>query len=52
VEANSFSLADIVKMVHGAPGTPLQLQFLPADAPSNSPPRTVSIVRDQLKFKR
>ncbi len=52
VEANSFSLADIVKMVRGAPGTPLQLQILPAGAPPNSLPRTVSIVRDQLKFKR
>ena len=52
VEANSFSLADIVKMVRGAPGTPLQLQILPADAPPNSLPRTVSIIRNQLKFKR
>ena len=52
VDMHSVPLQDIVQMVRGAPGTVIQLQILPADAPPNFPPRTVSIVRDQLKFKR
>ncbi len=52
VETHEIALEQIVKMVRGAPGTLLQLQVLPADAPPNSMPRTVSIIRDQIKFKR
>ena len=52
VEAHSLSLRDIVQMVRGAPGTLLQLQVLSADAPPNSPPRTVPIIRDQIRFKQ
>jgi hypothetical protein len=39
-------------MVRGAPNTILQLQVMAADAPPNSPPRTVAILRDQVKFKK
>ncbi|PWU14334.1 MAG: hypothetical protein C5B50_17290 [Verrucomicrobia bacterium] len=52
VDAHNLSLQEIVQMVRGAPGTTLQLQVLPADAPPDSAPRLVSVVRDQLKFKR
>lgn len=52
VDVRSLSLQDIVQMVRGAPGTLLQLQVLSADAPPNSQPVTVPIVRDQIKFKR
>ena len=52
VDAHSLSLQDIVQTVRGAPGTLLRLQVLSADAPPNSLPRTVPIIRDQLKFKR
>ncbi len=52
VDTHSVSLADVVQMIRGAPNTLVQLQVLPADAPPNSAPRTVSITRDQLKFKR
>jgi hypothetical protein len=52
MDAQGVPLAEIVQMVRGAPGTLLQLQVLPADAPPNSMPRTVSIIRDQIKFKR
>lgn len=51
VDAHSLSLRDIVQMVRGAPGTFLQLQVLAADAPPNSLPRTVALMRDQVKFK-
>ena len=52
VDTHSVPLADVVQMIRGAPNTLVQLQVLPADAPPNSAPRTVSITRDQLKFKK
>ena len=52
VDARTLPLADVVQMIRGAPGTLLQLQVLAADAPPGSAPRTVSILRDQVKFKR
>ena len=52
VDAHNYPLADLVQMIRGAPGTTLQLQILPADAPPGSAPQTISIIRDQLKFKR
>ncbi len=52
VDAHSLSLQDIVQLVRGAPGTLLQLQVLSADAPPDASPRTVPIIRDQVKFKR
>jgi hypothetical protein len=52
VEARDLSLAEVVQMIRGTPGTVVQLQVLSADAPPNTLPRTVSIVRDQIKFKR
>jgi hypothetical protein len=50
VDVYNVPLSDIVQMIRGAPGTTLHLQVLPSDAPPNSRPRTVSIVRDQIKF--
>jgi len=41
-----------VQAIRGAPGTLLQLQVLPADAPPDSSPRTVAVVRGQIKFKQ
>jgi hypothetical protein len=52
VDTRNVSLADIVQMIRGASGSSLQLQVLPANAPPNSLPRTVSLVREQLKFKK
>jgi hypothetical protein len=52
VDARGLPLKDIVDMVRGAPNTTLQLQLLDADAGPGTPPRTVSILRNQLKFKR
>jgi len=51
VEARSLPLADVVQMIRGEPGSTLQLQILPAGAPLDSPPQTISIIRDQIKFK-
>jgi hypothetical protein len=52
VDARGLALKDLVEAIRGAPGTSLQLQVLPADAPPESLPRTVAIVRGQIKFKR
>jgi hypothetical protein len=52
VDARGMALNDLVGAIRGAPGTVLQLQVLPADAPPDSPPRTLSIIRGQIKFKR
>src|SRR5262249_32986705 len=52
LDAHSVPLDKIVEMVRGAPNTILQLQVVPADAPPNSAPLTVAILRDQVKFKR
>jgi carboxyl-terminal processing protease len=52
VNARGLPLKDIVDMVRGAPNTTLQLQLLDGDAGPETPPRTVSILRNQLKFKR
>jgi len=51
VNAQGIPLSDLVQMIRGAPGTTLQLQILSANAPPGSPPQTISITRDQLKFK-
>lgn len=52
VDIYEAPLADVVNAVRGAPKTLLQLKVLPADAPPNTPPKTVLIMRDQIKFKK
>ena len=52
VDARGVALGDLTQAIRGAPGSLLQLQVLPADAPPGSLPRTVSIVRGQIKFKQ
>ena len=52
VDARGLALADLVQAIRGAPGTLLQLQVLPADAPPDSSPRMVAVVRGQIKFKQ
>jgi hypothetical protein len=52
VDAQGLAIQDVVQVIRGAPGTLVQLQVLSADALPDSQPRTVSIVRGQIKFKR
>jgi len=52
VDTGPLTLQQVVQLIRGAPGTILQLQILPASAPPDSPPQTISILRDQIKFKR
>jgi hypothetical protein len=51
INAQGRPLQDIVAMIRGTPGSIVQLQLQAADPP-NSSPRTVAVVRDQLKFKK
>jgi hypothetical protein len=52
VDARSLPLEEVVKLIRGVPGTPLQLQVLPADALPDTPPRTITIIRNQILFKK
>lgn len=51
VDVRGVPLEQIVIQLRGAPNTMLQIQVVSADAPENSIPRTVTIFRDQIKFK-
>ncbi len=51
LDVHGVPLQQLIQMIRGAPGTPLQLQILAGDAPPNAPPQTISIVRDQIKWK-
>ena len=52
VDAHGASQADTVQMIRGAPNTVLQLQVIPAGAAPDSPPQTIAILRDQIKYKK
>lgn len=52
VDVYDAPLADIVQAVRGAPKTVLQLKVIPANAAPNTPPKTIVIMRDQIKFKK
>ena len=52
VNAAGLPLSDLVQMIRGAPGTTVQLQLVAGDAAPNSSPRTVAIVRDQIRHKQ
>lgn len=52
VDARTLNLQELVQNIRGAPGSLIQLQVAPADAPPDSPPRTVILQRSQIKFKR
>ena len=51
-DAHDMSLAAVVDLLRGELGTPVRLQVVGADTTPNSAPRTVTIIRDQIKFKR
>ena len=51
MDLQNVPLADIVNLVRGAPGSSVQLRVLAADAAPGSLPRTVPLIRDQMKFK-
>ena len=52
MDMNEVPLQNVVEAIRGAPNTMLQLKVVPAGAAPNTPPKTVIIVRDQVKFKK
>lgn len=52
IDANNLPLTDVVKLVRGPPNTWVQLQVIPQDAPAGTSARTISILRNQIKFKQ
>jgi len=51
-DARALALSELVQRIRGAPGTLIQLQVLPADAPPDSQPSTVTLSRNQVKFNQ
>lgn len=51
VDTSGLPMQEVVQAIRGTPGTLLQLRVLPADAPPGANPRTVAVVRGQIKFK-
>jgi hypothetical protein len=52
MDMNEVPLQNVVAAIRGAPNTMLQLKVVPAGSGPNTPPKTVIIVRDQIKFKK
>ena len=52
VDLSEVPLKNVVDAIRGAPNTMLQLKVVPAGAAPNTPPKTVLIMRDQVKFKK
>jgi hypothetical protein len=52
VDVQNLPLEQVVQMIRGSPGTPVQLAVLSPNAPPNTVPRTVYLYRDQIKFKK
>jgi hypothetical protein len=50
VDARRIGLQKLVQTIRGAPGTRIRLQVRSAEAPPDSPPRTVSLVRGQVSL--
>ncbi|HVE16830.1 MAG TPA: PDZ domain-containing protein [Chthoniobacterales bacterium] len=52
VETANLPLSQLISMIRGTAGAPVQLRLLPAGATDPSLARTVTIVRQQILFKR
>ena len=52
MDTRSVPLQEVVQVIRGAPGTVIQLQVNSADSAPESAPRTISIVREQIRLKR
>ncbi len=52
VDTRDLSMQELVQSIRGTPGTMVQLRVLPADAAPGATPKTIALVRGQIKFKR
>jgi carboxyl-terminal processing protease len=51
VEIKNIPLSRTVELIRGPKGTPVTLTILPNGAPEGSPPKTVQLVRDEVKLE-
>jgi len=51
VDTRTLPLQNLIDLIRGAPGTPVQLQLVSSTAPPDTLPRVVTLYRDQIKFK-
>lgn len=52
VDVRGQRLDEVIRMIRGARGTALQLQIVSSDAAANRQPRTVMLIRDQVRYKQ
>jgi hypothetical protein len=52
VDTRTLSLQEVVQVIRGAPGSQVQIQVLAANAGPDDLPRTIPIIRQQIRFKR
>jgi len=51
VDVIGWRIDDVVQLIRGPKGTTVRLQIIPAEASLESPPDTISIVRDKVRLK-
>lgn len=51
VDIVSWPLSDVVDRIRGPKGSTVNLQILPAGAPTGTPPTLISLVRDKIKLE-
>ena len=51
VDTRTLPLQNLIDLIRGAPGTPVQLQVVSATAAPDALPRVVTLYRDQIKLK-
>jgi len=51
VDVVSWPLSDVVDLIRGPKGSTIRLKILPANAPAGSPPKVITLVRDEIKLE-
>jgi carboxyl-terminal processing protease len=51
IDVVNMPLSHTVELIRGPKGTPVKLSVIPAAAPEGSPPKTVSLVRDEIQLE-
>jgi len=51
VDVVSWPLSDVVDLIRGPKGSTVRLEILPVGEPAGSPPKVVTLVRDEIKLE-
>ena len=51
VDIIGWRIDDVVQLIRGPKGTKVRLSIIPADASVNDPPKTIEIIRDEVKLE-